>query len=68
MNGFFKAGYREQKIKPSCTKKTKLYTILVCLSAIGLTLETPEKKMVKFANSINPDEVAHNDQPHLDLN
>ena len=30
-------------------------------------VRTPEMKTVEFATSINPDEVAHNELPHLDL-
>ena len=32
-----------------------------------LTLEVPETKIVKFANSVDLDEVTHNEPPHLDL-
>ena len=32
-----------------------------------LTLLVPETKIAEFANSIDPDEVAHNEPPHLDL-
>ena len=31
------------------------------------TPEVPETKIVEFANSVDPDEVAHNEPPHLDL-
>ena len=27
----------------------------------------PEMKIAEFANSVDPDEVAHNEPPHLDL-
>ena len=33
-----------------------------------LTFSVPETKRVEFANSIDPDEVTHNEPPHLDLN
>ena len=32
-----------------------------------LTLQLPEAKIAEFANSVDPDEVAHNEPPHLDL-
>ena len=32
-----------------------------------LTLEEPETKISEFANSVDLDEVAHNEQPHPDL-
>ena len=33
----------------------------------NLTLEVPEMKIDEFANSIDLDEVAHIEPPHLDL-
>ena len=33
----------------------------------SLTLSVPEMKIVEFANSVDLDEVAHNEPPHLDL-
>ena len=36
---------------------------VVCTSA----LKVPETKIVDFANSVDPDQVAHNEPPHLDL-
>ena len=30
-------------------------------------VSNPEMKIVEFANSVDPDEVAHNEPPHLDL-
>ena len=32
-----------------------------------LTLHVPVTKIAEFANSIDLDEVAHNESPHLDL-
>ena len=32
-----------------------------------LTLSLPETKIAEFANSVNLDEVAHHEPPHLDL-
>ena len=32
-----------------------------------LTLQVPEMKIAETANSIDVDEVAHNEPPHLDL-
>ena len=37
-----------------------------CLIHI-LTLQVPEMKKAEFANSVDLDEVAHNEPPHLDL-
>ena len=34
---------------------------------IHLTLYVPETKIAEFANSLDLDEVAHNEPPHLDL-
>ena len=36
-------------------------------STFFLTLEEPEIKIVEFANSVDPDEVAHIEPPHLGL-
>ena len=33
----------------------------------GLTLKVPETKIAEFANSVDLDEVAHNEPPHLEL-
>ena len=32
-----------------------------------LTLKLPETKVAEFANSVDLDEVAHHEPPHLDL-
>ena len=32
-----------------------------------LTYNSPKMKILEFANSIDPDEVAHDEPPHLDL-
>ena len=32
-----------------------------------LTLYAQETKVDKFANNVDPDKVAHNEPPHLDL-
>ena len=32
-----------------------------------LALKMAKMKKVQFANSVDPDEVAHNEPPHLDL-
>ena len=32
------------------------------------TLKVPETKIAELANSVDLDEVAHNEPPHLDLN
>ena len=45
----------------------KLFGVLAILSAIGLTLIVPEIKTFEFANSIDLNEVAHSESPHLDL-
>ena len=34
---------------------------------IPLTLKVPETKIAEFANSVDLDEVAHDEPPHLDL-
>ena len=33
----------------------------------SLTLQVLEMKIADFANSVDPDEVAHHEPPHLDL-
>ena len=38
------------------------FTIMFCI-----TLQVPEAKIAEFANSVDLDEVAHNEPPHLDL-
>ena len=42
-------------------------TLWSFLSAIGLTLIVPEIETFEFANSIDLNEVAHSESPHLDL-
>ena len=37
----------------------------ICLDI--LTVKVPKTKRVKIANSVDPDEVAHREPPHLDL-
>ena len=37
------------------------------LFSIQILVEVPETKIAKFANSVDFDEVAHNEPPHLDL-
>ena len=37
------------------------------LSKVTLTLSLPEMKIAEFPNSIDLDEMAHNEPPHLDL-
>ena len=34
---------------------------------IILVLNSPEMKIVLFTNSVDPDEVAHNEPPHMEL-
>ena len=34
---------------------------------ISLTLKSSEMEIVEFANSVDPDEVAHHELPHLNL-
>ena len=41
--------------------------VIKCITKIYLTLKVPKVKIVEFANSVDPDEVAHNEPPHLDL-
>ena len=36
-------------------------------SDMDLTLQVPETKIAEFANSIDLDEVAHDEPPHQDL-
>ena len=41
---------------------------LFCFSDMrSLTLKVPEMKIAEFANSVDLDEVAHDEPPHLDL-
>ena len=37
------------------------------INNISLTLELLETKIAQFENSVDLDEVAHNEPPHLDL-
>ena len=39
--------------------------LLTCLNL--LTLQIPVTKIAEFANSVDLDEVAHHEPPHLDL-
>ena len=38
-----------------------------CSQTVNLTLSVPETKIAEFANSVDLDEVAQNEPPHLDL-
>ena len=42
-----------------CKKSTHLCGVLI--------LKVPRTKIVDFSNNVDPDEVAHNEPPHLDL-
>ena len=39
----------------------------VIASVVLKSLNDQKAKIVEFANSVDPDEVAHNEPPHLDL-
>ena len=55
-------------LKPIALKKGQnIHKALTILSVTGLTLLLPETKISEFANSVHLDEVAHHEQPHLDL-
>ena len=41
--------------------------VILCHGICKFHLKQQEKKIVESANSIDPDEPAHNEQPHLDL-
>ena len=49
------------------SEQPKLHGVLAILSVIRLTLYVPETQIAEFANSIDLDEEAHNEPPHLDL-
>ena len=38
-----------------------------CVKDLTLKLHLPERKIAEFADSIDLDEVAHDEPPHLDL-
>ena len=38
-----------------------------CMAEKGANSELPETKIAKFVNSVDLDEVAHHEPPHLDL-
>ena len=38
-----------------------------CAGKTSFALKLPETKIAEFANSVDLDEVAHNEPPHLDL-
>ena len=42
--------------------------MFLCVKSRVSILETPKMKIVECANSLGPDEAAHNEPPHLDLN
>ena len=37
------------------------------LRSLHNTLKLPETRIAELANSVDPEEVAHNEPPHLDL-
>ena len=41
--------------------------LFIAYYVILLTLKVPETKIAEFANSVDLDEVAHNEPSHLDL-
>ena len=47
-----------------CKQNTATIT---CLTYRKLAMKASKKKIVELANSIYPDEVAHDEPPHLDL-
>ena len=42
-------------------------TCMTSFTLPTLSFKTPDMKIVEFANSVDPDEVAHSEPPHLDL-
>ena len=49
-------------------EKNEIYDYVQCNTTPNiLTLLVPETKAAEFANSVDLDEVAHNDPPHLEL-
>ena len=44
----------------------KCYILESSLDGALFTLTSPERKIVEFANSVDPDEVVHNKPPRLD--
>ena len=40
---------------------------IVLVNFISLALQAPKTKILDFAHSIDPDEVAHHEPPHLDV-
>ena len=41
--------------------------IIINVHMLNLCNRVPETKIAEFANSVDLDEVAHNEPPHLDL-
>ena len=45
----------------------RIFCLLSFMRFSGLILQVPATKIAEFANSVDLDEVAHNEPPHLDL-
>ena len=50
-----------------------MYVTAIIISCVAdehcscITPKAPNRKIVEFVNRVDPDEVAHNEPPHLDL-
>ena len=53
--------------KPACQSIVSSPLKMVYYKKRVLILELPKKKIAEFASSVDPDEVAHDEPPHLDL-
>ena len=61
---------RKQKLGDSfipCVYVSSHFNKLLWIEGNKLTLYLPVTKIAEFANSVDLDEVAHNEPPHLDL-
>ena len=74
--GFFSCGLKHKfetamVNQPSVFEPLKFYCIYSSsdkhLFSLDLTLKAPKMKTAEFANSVDPDEVAHKEPPHLNV-
>ena len=57
----------DETVKSVDSDQTALGGNLIFVFIVCLTFQVPEMKIAEFANSVDLDEVVHNEPPHLDL-
>ena len=54
-------------LQPYSSRVKVKHKLSLCFIFIFVTLIVTKMEIAEFGNSVDPDEVAHNEPPHLDL-